>query len=429
MSSWFERSLARPVGRLVLITVASASPFAGSRADTVVLAASKDNTLYEHFAGSLSNGAGSHFFVGQTGQQRAVRGVLEFDIAGALPAGATVQTAMLTLVMSRTRPRIVITHTISLHPLLDEWGEGTSNASSGEGRGATSTPGDATWIHSMFNTSFWASAGGDFSATPSASTDVTGLGSYSWASPELAADVQLFLDDPAQNHGWAVIGNESTFVAKRFNSRESGSTGPMLTIEFAPPVNAPPNCSLASPSLRGLWPPNHHFRQVSIEGVTDPDADPITITITKVFQDERLDDPGSGNTCPDAAGVGTDVALLLDERNGGSDGSVYHVTFSAADGRGGHCTGTVAVCQLHDQGQGEQCVDGGPLFDSTGPCEASRDAGLARGTDATNPASTPGADPVVTAVPALSAWGLALLVALLASTMIWMVRRERVARG
>jgi hypothetical protein len=135
-------------------------------------------------------------------------------------------------------------------------------------------------------------------------------------------------------------------------------------------ANEPPDCSAAAPVLGELWPPNHDFRQMSIEGVTDPDGDPIAITITEVSQDERLDDPGSGNTCPDAAGVGTDTALLRGERNGGGDGRVYHVSFRAEDGQGGECNGTVAVCHPHDQGQGEECVDGGPLFDSTGPCDA-----------------------------------------------------------
>ncbi len=53
---------------------------------------------------------------------------------------------------------------------------------------------------------------------------------------------------------------------------------------------------------------------------------------------------------------------------------MYHVDFRAEDGRGGECTGTVAVCHPHDQGLGNECVDGGPLFDSTGPCDETDDA-------------------------------------------------------
>jgi len=116
-----------------------------------------------------------------------------------------------------------------------------------------------------------------------------------------------------------------------------------------------------------LWPPNHQFVDVSIVGVTDPDGDPVAITITGITQDEPLNGGDQGNTCPDATGVGTATASLRAEREGGGDGRVYHISFTADDGRGGRCTTTVTVCVPHDQGQGRVCVDQGPLVDSTGP--------------------------------------------------------------
>lgn len=134
-------------------------------------------------------------------------------------------------------------------------------------------------------------------------------------------------------------------------------------------TNRPPDCSGAAPSLAELWPPNHKFRGVAVEGVTDPDGDPVTVTVIGVRQDEPLDGLGDGNTCPDASGVGTSTANLRVERTGDpnvpGDGRVYHVAFSASDGRGGSCTGEVTVCVPHDQRPGHVCVDGGPLFDST----------------------------------------------------------------
>ena len=116
-----------------------------------------------------------------------------------------------------------------------------------------------------------------------------------------------------------------------------------------------------------LWPPNHQFEDVSIVGVMDSDGDPVAITITGITQDEPLNGGGQGNTCPDAIGVGTATASLRAEREGGGDGRVYHISFTADDGRGGRCTTTVTVCVPHDQGQGRVCVDQGPLVDSTGP--------------------------------------------------------------
>ena len=48
----------------------------------------------------------------------------------------------------------------------------------------------------------------------------------------MVADVQSWLDNPASNFGWLVLGDESTIAtAKRFDTRESASP-PVLTIQF-----------------------------------------------------------------------------------------------------------------------------------------------------------------------------------------------------
>ena len=48
----------------------------------------------------------------------------------------------------------------------------------------------------------------------------------------MVADVQSWLDNPASNFGWLVLGDETAIAtAKRFDTRESASP-PMLTIEF-----------------------------------------------------------------------------------------------------------------------------------------------------------------------------------------------------
>ena len=48
----------------------------------------------------------------------------------------------------------------------------------------------------------------------------------------MVADVQSWLNNPASNFGWLVLGDETAIAtAKRFDTRESASP-PMLTIEF-----------------------------------------------------------------------------------------------------------------------------------------------------------------------------------------------------
>jgi len=130
------------------------------------------------------------------------------------------------------------------------------------------------------------------------------------------------------------------------------------------PVNDAPLCS-ASRAVpdRLLWPPNHRFEAIAIQGVTDVEGNPLTIRATSIRQDETVLGAGSGDKSPD--GILAPLQLRV-ERSGQGNGRVYHVTFEATDGQGGACTATVAVCVPHDQ-SGAPCVDGGPRYDSTKP--------------------------------------------------------------
>ena len=223
------------MNRRRLLAVAAALGSLGgtlATAGTVNINPSKDNTLYEYdpVDGDRSNALGFHFFAGETGMNELRRGVLAFDIAGNIPLGATITAASLSLNMSRTPTNTA--YVMELRKLLADWGEGTSIAPGEEGDGAPATPNDATWRHRFFDTMFWSAQGGDFSATVSASQLVGPVGQYTWSSAQMVADVQAWLDNPASNLGWLVLGDETAIAtAKRFDTRESASP-PMLTIEF-----------------------------------------------------------------------------------------------------------------------------------------------------------------------------------------------------
>jgi CSLREA domain-containing protein len=122
-----------------------------------------------------------------------------------------------------------------------------------------------------------------------------------------------------------------------------------------------PDCSHATASPNLLWPPNHKFVPIEITGVTNPGGGPVTITVTSIFQDEPVTDG------PDGTGVGTSTASVRAERDGGGDGRVYHISFTATNASGGSCTGAVTVGVPHDQGPHGGPVDEGPLYDSTQP--------------------------------------------------------------
>jgi hypothetical protein len=164
--------------------------------------------------------------------------LVAFDVAGAVPAGATITGVTLTLrdVQGQNGDQVV-----SLHHLDQDWGEGSST-------GAAAADGDATWLYTFYNavspgdSSTWATPGGSFAALASASTLISndlGAGQlFSWSSagnPQMLADVQQWLAAPATNFGWIVVGNETVGqTAKRFNGGES-ATPPVLEIQYVIP--------------------------------------------------------------------------------------------------------------------------------------------------------------------------------------------------
>jgi hypothetical protein len=145
------------------------------------------------------------------------------------------------------------------------------------------------------------------------------------------------------------------------NDGEVNSDPAMVTITVLA-SNDPPACGLAQASPDRFWPPNHKMVPVEIVGVIDPDNEQVTITVTGVTQDEPVNNTGDGDTSPDAVIQG-DTVLLRAERAGDGNGRVYLVTFTADNGIGGTCSGTVTVCVPHDR-KATGCVDDGQFYNS-----------------------------------------------------------------
>ncbi|MEE8518261.1 MAG: DNRLRE domain-containing protein, partial [Dehalococcoidia bacterium] len=199
----------------------------------LTLGASKDNTLYEHEFGLMSNGAGAHIFAGNTRNSESRRALIAFDIAGALPAGAQVQSVSLALFMSQTT---ALDEPVSLHRVLADWREGLTDAMANEGGGGAAQGDDATWTHAFKDVTPWETPGGDFESSASASTVVRERGSTAvWESAGMVEDVQSWLDNPQGNFGWLLKGNEDDQrTAKRFDSRQhfDEPQRPVLTVAF-----------------------------------------------------------------------------------------------------------------------------------------------------------------------------------------------------
>jgi hypothetical protein len=133
----------------------------------------------------------------------------------------------------------------------------------------------------------------------------------------------------------------------------------------APELNQPPDISNAHASVAVLWPPDGRMVPFHIDGVTDPDGDAVSISITGIQQDEP---PALGKQGPDAVIDGTGTAAVRATRLGKGNGRVYKVFFTANDGKpGGEVSGVVYISVPHDQGH-PLAIDDGPVtgyFSST----------------------------------------------------------------
>ncbi len=249
-----------------------------SEAQVAVLTPSKSNTLIQVTSAGgvqLSNGLGD-IYVGRTNQDGPEpatisirRGLVAFDIADNIPPGALITNVTLTMedVMGLNGNQ-----TVTLSQMLRDWGEGTSFFSGGQG--APATCGDATWYYTFYNarnpsaSPTWTAPGGqagvDYGATASASTLVyagtPGL-NVSWSSTAssnsgMLTDVQQWLDTPATNFGWIMLGNESAGkTAQRFGGKDAlaPEMPPQLTIQYDSPWTWTGGAGNAAWSASGNW--------------------------------------------------------------------------------------------------------------------------------------------------------------------------------
>jgi hypothetical protein len=222
----------RVFGSVVLVSIL-ASFGVPERIDaaSVTISAAADTTLQEAFPGN-NFGDGGSFTAGGRKRGGTTRGLFRFDVAGSVPAGATINSVTLTLTVAAT-PSPAVNSIFDLHRLTASWGEG-DNTDRG---GAPANSNESTWTSRFFGGAAWGTPGGDFAGTVSGSRSIAGNGSYTFASTaNLASDVQGWLNNPANNFGWILISETESTPAtiRRFASHESGSSGPQLAITFTP---------------------------------------------------------------------------------------------------------------------------------------------------------------------------------------------------
>ena len=255
--------------------------------------------------GLKANGKGNYFGAGRSYSKNQIqRGLIQFDIpTGSLPPGAQVDGASLRLYIVDSPKNDSGTYDfwlIALPQFAQMWGEGDSvaNVGSGGGGGSGADPlaGDATWYHTLYHgddsdhhdpllrpnspwvydssqDGFWPEGSVASPADPTltltlgpgvlgdapfllpvgdaAALDVGPKGDYvTFTSPQMADDVQYWLDDPDNNFGWLVLGDESVvgnFSSKRgFASFQNATEAfrPVLVVEYSLSVPEPTTWTL-----------------------------------------------------------------------------------------------------------------------------------------------------------------------------------------
>jgi hypothetical protein len=177
------------------------------------------------------------------------RMLLRFDVATALPRGATVQAAFLRLTVTR-EPLGAVPSTFALHRVLQAWNEGEGQGPAPGG--APAGPGELTWNDRARGSALWSEPGGslgaDFVAQAAGREAIAGPGVYEFEFGALGvSEIQGWLAAPETNHGW-MLRSEAEGTAKtarRFATREASLGSPTLLIRYLPPLPAPRLTSLA----------------------------------------------------------------------------------------------------------------------------------------------------------------------------------------
>ena len=208
-------------------------------AATVIVSASADTSIVS--SNPDSNLGGTTLVAGTNQTYSVARALFSFNLS-AIPVGATITSVQVDLTVTRQpdpdQHGGPVGSNFSLYQMLVGWGQGTGSGTTG----SPAATGDATWNQNHYGVSSWAAPGGlagtDFAADPSATTSISGLGSYQWGSTSgLVADVQSWLADPSSNFGLMLASDAENTPgsARRFASLEQpggGIPAPQLVVTY-----------------------------------------------------------------------------------------------------------------------------------------------------------------------------------------------------
>jgi hypothetical protein len=270
------------------------SATAGNAGTIINILNSQDAEIFNLFGNteinnSFSIGAG---MAAGNSNKGTYRSLIEFDIAAYVPQGSTINSVTLSLYQGQTAGSGGVNgagdatpRTIGLFRTTTAWGGDPVDGNNGFFGQATASgyfpagDGAATWNYGQYTSGAWQNNGGDFVST--ASAYAVGLDQWdqwrTWSSPQMAADVQGWLDGSIANYGWLLKNDDEDSSIRRdfrmfnrgmnnidFNTGETLSSNsayytafsayaPFLTVDYTPaPVPVPPAAILFGSGLAGL---------------------------------------------------------------------------------------------------------------------------------------------------------------------------------
>jgi len=199
---------------VVLAGVLSAAP---ARANTVTIQPSAADAYLDEDRPGTGFGSSSTMSVQSRSGGRDRRALVQFSLS-AIPAGSSITSATLELFMTGAPSA---TRTYDVHRITRSWVES-----------------QVTWDNRDNNTT-WTAPGGDYDATPAASS-TTGTVSNVWLSWDVTATVQAWYAGSAANYGVLIkdaAENSTTAYTATFASRENGTAAnrPRLVVTYTPP--------------------------------------------------------------------------------------------------------------------------------------------------------------------------------------------------
>lgn len=201
--------------------------------------------------------------------------------------------------------------------------------------------------------------GAPFDSTPG-TTDIAGAAHL---FDEATGDHLATFSNPSPGFrdafGYAVAASPSGIAVGAFRDNSGASRSGAVFVFGSVSRNQPPRVTEAFADIQEIWPANGKMIGVKILGVSDPDGDPVVVTVETVTQDEPV------GLLPDATGVGSPSVNLRAERGGQGNGRIYRITFVATDPFGASSEGSVLVAVPHDRRSCGGARDDGQRYDAT----------------------------------------------------------------